>query len=188
MTHDWPSWLIGELDDDGRRAPIQERMEIEEAKTPRILKYITLGSVRVRRYSNLADVLRFMYPNMLISDEEKRQAAITLESLYVFLKGHKPSEDSPLYGIKDKSIAKRVQRFLKAGEEWKKLEDFIQESVDHTSGAEARDYLRESYDQAAAEDDQERLHQLAENFGVVSDYVDDEDDDVVRLWRNRLNE
>jgi hypothetical protein len=164
MTHDWPSWLVGELDDNERRTPIQGHIEIEDTESPRRLKYVPAGSVRRRSNSNLTQVLEFMYPNMLTSDEEKRQAAITLESLYVFLKGHQPSEDSPLYGIKDKSIAKRVQRFLIEAEKWWKLQAFISECESACISAEAN----------------------ALKFGDESE--DDDEDDLVRLWKNRLDD
>jgi hypothetical protein len=106
----------------------------------------------------VVEILQYVYPNLFTSEKEKYQAAITLEAINVFLRGHKPSENSPLHGVKDKSIARRVQRFLRDAEKWWEFEAFIHEFEDAYDRAEATAFLSE------------------------------EDDDVVSLWRKRLDD
>jgi hypothetical protein len=106
-----------------------------------------------------AEVLCWIYPNILTTEREKGEAAITLEAINVFLRGHKPSEDSPLYRVEEKSIARRVQRFLKEAEDWWKLESSWQQ----------------------AEDDYDLLEASAL-------FPEADEDDVESLWRKRLDD
>ena len=137
----------------------------------------------------VAEILQWVYPNWFTSEEDKHQAAITLEAVNVFLRGHKPTENSPLYGVKEKSIARRVQRFLEDAEEWLELQAFIQECEAAFDRAEAAGYLKESSEHAKAEGDLGRINVLEKNFGYVpEDEFHGDDDDVVRLWRKRLDD
>lgn len=133
----------------------------------------------------LAEMLLWVYPNLVTSEEDKHQAAITLEAVNVYLGGHKPSENSPLYGMKEKTIAKRVQRFLKNAEKSWGFQVFCQEFEAEYDRAEAADYMKESYEQAKAQGDLERIYEL-ENLGYVPE--NESHDDVVKLWRKRLDD
>ena len=106
-----------------------------------------------------AEILCWIYPNILRSERDKREASITLEAVNVFFRGHKPSEDSPLYDVKEKTIARRVQRFLKEAEDWWKRES-------HWEECERR------YDSMEAS----------------SLYPEGDEDYVVSLWRKRLDD
>lgn len=138
-------------------------------------------------YNNqfVGQMLQLLYPNLFTSEKEKHDAAITLEAVNVFLRGHKPGEDSPLYKMKDKSVARRVQRFLKQVEKWLEREAIFAGVEAEVDRAEASAYLEESYEQARAEGDVERIRELQDDFGR---FADDEDDDVIRLWRKRLDD
>lgn len=116
-------------------------------------------------YDNLlvAEILQWIYPNLFTSEDDKHEAAITLEGVNVFLRRYKPSENSPLYRVKEKSIAKRVQRFLKDAEKWWELQTFMHGFEAEYDRAEAARYLNESSE------------------GEL-------DEEVVRLWRKRLND
>ena len=107
-----------------------------------------------------------MFPNILDDDKDKREAAITLEAVNVYLRGHQPCEDSPVYGMKEKSVAKRVQRFLKAAKHYWDLEASIQKAQDLDDAAEATGFLSESRDQLAAADDPDDLRAFENNFGL----------------------
>jgi hypothetical protein len=56
----------------------------------------------------------------------------------------KPHEDSPRYRMDQKSIAKRVQRFLKEAEQWWKFEGTWQECENEYDRLEADDLLAEA--------------------------------------------
>jgi hypothetical protein len=133
-----------------------------------------------------AEILAWRYPNILTSEEELRRASITLESVNVFLFGREPSEDSPLYDEKEKTIAKRVERFLnRDAKGWFKFQALIHEAEAGANDAEAQAYLGESYEQAKTEGDLKRIKELEEFFDYVPE--DELDDDVVSLWRKRLD-
>jgi hypothetical protein len=158
------------------------------AKANRIHKW---PSWLVNDYDNslTGEVLDWMYPNISTSEEEKLNASITLEAVNVYLWGHKPCEDSPLYRMKEKTIAKRVQRFLKDAKRVFELLARIDEGEAGAHEAEAQAYLKESSEQAKGDGELERVNELEKNFGYgPEDELDDDDDYLVRLWRKRLND
>lgn len=142
------------------------------------------------------DILSWMFPNFETSNKERREAAITLEAVNVYLRGYKPSEDSPLYGMQEKSVAKRVQRFLKDAKRWWELQDFIQNAEALFNKAEAKGLLGESQYRLTAADELEELRAFEEYFGletttpdvIVSDDEDDPEDPLVQIWKARLND
>lgn len=137
-----------------------------------------------------AEILARKYPNIPTSEKEMRRASIILESVNVLLFGREPSEDSPLHDEKKKTIAKRVERFLnRDAKRWFKFQALIHEAEDGANDAEAQAYLKESYEQAKAKGDLNRIKELKEYFDYVpEDELDDDDDDVVSIWRKRLDD
>lgn len=134
----------------------------------------------------VAEILEWNYPNIFTSEKELHQTSKILESINVFLRGHEPSEDSPLYDEKEKTIAKRVERFLnRDAKGWFKFQALIHEAEAGANDAEAQAYLGESYEQAKTEGDLKRIKELEEFFDYVPE--DEVDDDVVSLWRKRLD-
>lgn len=202
--HNRTPWPLSEKKEKKLRYPIPELkpnvFDAEESRERRKLWHQKWAEANrthdwpswlVCDYDNrfVAEILLWIYPNLFSSVEDKHEAAITLEAVNVFLRGHKPSENSPLYGVKDKSVARRVQRFLKDAEKYWELLAFIQEGEASFDRAEAAGYLEESYAQAKGDGDLERINELEKNFGCVpEDELDDDDDYLVRLWRNRLND
>jgi hypothetical protein len=131
-----------------------------------------------------SEILEWMYPNILESKKEMRQASLILESINVFLRGHTLSEDSPLYQEKEKTTARRVQRFIKDAERWWEFERVCSKAEAEVNEDEAKAYLKESYEQAKVEGDLDRLRKLED----LSAPQDDSEDDVISLWRKRLDD
>ena len=141
-------------------------------------RYHSWPSWLLWNYDNyfVREILQWIYPEVLVSARQKFQAAVTLEAIDVYFRGHKPSKDSPLFQMSAKTIAKRVERFLKKAERYFEIEARYYECEAAYNSAEARDYARMSIDQASGDGDD------------LADNEEDGQDDVVRLWRRRLDD
>jgi hypothetical protein len=117
-------------------------------------------------------VLQWKYPKLLVSESERFQAALTLEAINVYFRGHNPSADSPMFEMSDKAIAKRVERFLREAARFLEIEERHHEA-------------ETTYDSAKAE---ELVTSWATPEARQDDLDEDIKDPVVQLWRKRLDD
>ncbi|HET9402678.1 MAG TPA: hypothetical protein VFO34_17155 [Candidatus Acidoferrales bacterium] len=119
----------------------------------------------------VAQVVEWKYYPMN-SERQTFQAALTLDAINVYFRGHDPSTGSPIFAMSDKAVAKRVERFLKDAARFLEIEARHNEAEAAYDLTEAVELTRSV---ATPETPQDHLDEGTE-------------DPLVRLWKKRRDD